>query len=60
MWGNRSTQLQVPGGTERDKTSSLHSYARPLEASVNAGIALMAAWNQLMWDQEAERFQVPG
>jgi hypothetical protein len=45
MWGNWISQFNVLGITDRDETYSLLSYAGTLEASVNAGIALMAAWN---------------
>ena len=38
-----------------DKTYSLHSYARPQEASVNAGNTLKAAWNLLKRDREGYR-----
>jgi hypothetical protein len=50
--GNWSRQLHAPGKATWDKMYSLHSYARLLEASVNAVIALNSAWNLLMWDQE--------
>jgi hypothetical protein len=46
-----------PGKADRDKTYSLHSYARLLEASTNAVIALKAPWNLLMWDQEGYGYQ---
>jgi hypothetical protein len=56
-WGkfmkeNWSRQSHAPAKAAGDKTGSLLSYARPLEASTNAFIALKAAWNLLSWDQE--------
>jgi hypothetical protein len=57
MWENWSRQFHTPGKATRDKTYSLHSYARPPEASVNAVIALKAPWNLLMHDREGYGYQ---
>ena len=51
MRGNWSSQPHAPGKAAGDKTYSLLSYARPLEASVNAVTALKPAWNLLMCDR---------
>jgi hypothetical protein len=57
MWENWSSQLHAPGKATGDKTYSLLSYSRLLEASVNALSALKAPWNLLMWDQEGYGYQ---
>jgi hypothetical protein len=57
MKENWSRQSHAPAKATGDKTGSLLSYARPLEASTNAFIALKAAWNLLLWDWEGYGYQ---
>jgi hypothetical protein len=52
MRGNWSRQPYPLRKATWDKTYSLHSYSRLLEALVNAVAALKPAWNLVLWDRE--------